>query len=100
MDEVNAHGTSALNVTGPYFSEYLINGKPHYEDWVSRELSERIKNQREITVKTHRGLFNTRVGAKVQISMRNEELDGVVNALSFRYRKNEAFISAFKIKEQ
>jgi hypothetical protein len=31
--------------------------------------------------------------------MRNEQLAGVINVLSFRYRKNEAFISAFNIRE-
>ena len=60
------YGTVALNVTGSYFSEYEINGLPQYEDWVIRELAERIQNRREFTVKTHRGLFNARVGARVQ----------------------------------
>jgi hypothetical protein len=64
---IAAYGTAALNVTGAYFSEHEINGKPHYEDWVNRELLERIQNRREFTVKTHRGLFNGRVGARALI---------------------------------
>jgi len=96
---IAAFGTAALNVTGAFFSEYEINGKPQYEDWVCRELAERIQNRREFTVKTHQALFNARVGAKVKIQTRNEELEGVINAFSFRYRKDKAFIAAFRIKE-
>jgi hypothetical protein len=54
-EAVAAYGTAALNVTGSYFSEYEIDGKPQYEDWVIRELTERVQNRREFTVKTHRG---------------------------------------------
>ena len=96
---IAAYGTAALNVTGSYFSEYLINGKPHYEDWVIRELAERIQNKREFTVKTHRGLFNARVGAKVHILTQRELLHGTINAFIFRYRKNDAFQSSFRILE-
>ena len=101
------YGTVALNVTGAYFSEYEINGIPQYEDWVIRELAERIRNKREFTVKTHRGLFNARVGAKVQIAINREQrankkeaMTGVITALSFRYRKNEAFVSTFRIRAE
>jgi hypothetical protein len=99
--EIATYGTAALNVTGSYFSEYDINGKPHYEDWVSRELTERIQNNREFTVKTHRGLFHARIGAKVQIqiAMRKEQLAGKIGAFHFRYRKDEAFQATFKITE-
>jgi hypothetical protein len=97
---IAAYGTAALNVSGSYFSEYEINGKPHYEDWVSRELAERIQDRREFTVKTHRGLFNGRVGAKVRILTSKELLQGTVNAFTFRYRKDEAFQSAFHITEE
>jgi hypothetical protein len=94
-----AYGTAALNVTGSYFSEHEINGKPQYEDWVGRELAERIENIREFTVKTHRGLFNARVGAKVRILTQRELLQGTINAFTFRYRKDEAFQSSFHITE-
>jgi len=70
-EAVNTYGTAALNVTGSYFSEYLIGNKPHYEDWVVRELAERLTKKREFTVKTHRGLFNARVGARVKLTMNN-----------------------------
>jgi hypothetical protein len=98
---IAAYGTVALNVTGSYFSEYEIAGKPHYEDWVIRELAERIQDRREFTVKTHRGLFNARIGAKVQIqiAMRKEQLAGKIGAFHFRYRKDEAFQATFKITE-
>jgi hypothetical protein len=103
-EAVNNFGTAALNVTGSYFSEYDVGGKPHYEDWVIRELAERIQNRREFTVKTHRALFNARVGAKVTLKMKNgkrknEEMCGVISALSFRYKRDAAFIAAFKIQE-
>jgi hypothetical protein len=96
---ITNYGTAALNVTGSYFSEYEIDGKPQYEDWVSRELAERVQNKREFTVKTHRGLFNARVGAKVRILTQRELLQGTINAFTFRYRKHEAFQSTFKITE-
>jgi hypothetical protein len=97
---INTFGTVALNVTGSYFSEHEINGKPQYEDWVIRELAERIQNKQEFTVKTHRGLFNARVGAKVQLAMSNEQLKGVISAMSLHYRKNEAFVSTFRIRAE
>jgi hypothetical protein len=100
MEQIERYGTVALNVTGSYFSDYEINGIPQYEDWVIRELAKRLQNQREFTVKTHRGLFNARVGAKVQVTMKNEQLTGVISALSFRYKRDEAFIASFKINEQ
>jgi len=96
-DAVNQYGTYALNVTGGYFSEYTVNKIPHYEDWVKRELAERIQNRREFTVKTHRGIFNARVGASVKIALTNETLSGTINAFSFRYRKDEAFVATFRI---
>jgi hypothetical protein len=99
VDGVATYGTVALNVTGSYFSEYDVNGKPHYEDWVIRELAMRIQNRREFTVKTHRALFNARVGAKVKIKTRNEELTGTINAFSFRYRKHRAFVATFRVTE-
>ena len=98
-DGIAAYGTAALNVSGSYFSEYEIDGKPQYEDWVIRELAERIQNKREFTVKTHRGLFNARVGAKVRILTQRELLQGTINAFTFRYRKDEAFQSTFYITE-
>jgi hypothetical protein len=97
---IAAYGTAALNVTGSYFSEYEIDGKPQYEDWVMRELAERIQNKREFTVKTHRGLFNARVGAKVRILTQRELLRGTINAFTFRYRKQEAFQASFHITEE
>jgi hypothetical protein len=105
-EAVKKYGTVALNVTGSYFSEFEIDNVPHYKDWVARELAERLQNKREFTVKTHRALFNARVGAKVQIQMRNEKgemrnemLKGKINAFSFRYKRDKAFVSTFRITE-
>jgi hypothetical protein len=109
--EIQKHGTAALNITGSYFSEYEINGKPHYEDWTSRELAERLRKRREFTVKTHRALFHARVGAIVQVTAQvtgnkeqatggRQQSMGKIGGLHFRYRKHEAFQSAFKIVEQ
>jgi hypothetical protein len=98
--DVNTFGTVALNVTGSYFSEHEIDGRPQYEDWVIRELAERVQNKREFALKTHRGLFNARVGARVKVEVRSEKVEGVISAMSLRYRKNEAFVAAFRITEQ
>jgi hypothetical protein len=70
-----------------------------YEDWVSRELSERLTPKREITLKTHRGVFHGRVGATVTVKTKSETMRGVINALSLRYRKEAAFEVSFKIQE-
>ena len=103
IEAVERYGTAALNVTASYFSEYeIIRDRisiAQYEDWVIRELAERIQNKREILIKSHRGLFNARVGAKVKLEMRNEKLSGTINAFSFRYKRDKAFIAAFKISE-
>jgi hypothetical protein len=96
---VAAHGTAALNVTGTYFSDFEIDGKPHYEDWTRRELEERKIPKKEFTVKTHRGVFNARVGAKVKIVLKNEELQGMIHAFSFLYKCGEPFIATLKILE-
>jgi len=104
IEAVNQYGTVALNVSGNYFSEHEIHREnvtlTHYEDWVVRELAERLQNRREITVKTHRALFNARVGARVKVEMRNEELEGVINAFHLLYRKNKAFVSIFRIRAE
>jgi hypothetical protein len=96
---VENYGTAALNVTGSYFSEYEIDSKPHYEDWVIRELADRIEKKLEITLKTHKAVFNSRVGAKIKIVLSDKNFAGTINALSFRYRRDKAFIASFKITE-
>jgi hypothetical protein len=98
-EAIKQYGTVALNVTGSYFSEYVFNGASHYIDWVIRELAERLQNRREFTVKTHKALFNARVGAKVKIQMKNENLFGVINAFAFRYKRDKAFVASFRILE-
>jgi hypothetical protein len=93
------YGLAVLNFTGHYFSDYEINDIPQYEDWVIRELAERLQSRREFTVKTHKALFNARVGAKVKIEVKSEQLKGVITAFSFRYKRDEAYVATFKILE-
>jgi hypothetical protein len=100
VESVNNFGTAALNVTGSFFSEYEIDDKPQYEDWVIRELAERLQNRHEFTVKTHKALFHARVGANVQLAMRNEQLYGKINAFSFRYKRDRAFVATFKVRSE
>jgi hypothetical protein len=92
-------GTSALNVTGSYFSEDNFNGRPQYEDWTARELAERLIPKREITIMTHRAVFHGRIGAQVEIETKAETLKGNINALSLRYKRNAAFKATFHITE-
>jgi hypothetical protein len=101
VEAVKQFGTVALNITGSYFSDYETDGRFHYEDWVIRELAERLQNKREFTVKTHKALFNARVGASIRLEMRNEKLGmkGKINAFSFRYKRDKAFIATFRITE-
>jgi hypothetical protein len=96
-ESIAQYGTSALNVTGSYFSEDDFNGKPMYEDWVNRELAERLQAKREITIKTHRGVFHARVGATVMVGLKDRTMRGTVTALSLRYRRGKAFVAVFKI---
>ncbi|GHV81837.1 hypothetical protein AGMMS49991_03950 [Spirochaetia bacterium] len=96
---ITQHGTAALNVTGAYFSEDDVHGKRQYEDWTRRELAERLPERREYTVKTHRGLFNARIGADVQIETKAEKVTGTINSLTFRYRRDAAFVAVFRFLE-
>jgi hypothetical protein len=103
-EAIAQYGTSALNVTGSYFSEDDFNGGPGtkvpmYEDWVGRELAERLTPKREITIKTHRGVFHGRVGATVTVKTKGETMRGTINALSLRYRREAAFEATYKLTE-
>jgi hypothetical protein len=100
LGEIQQQGTSALNVTGAYFSGDEVNGHPHYEDWTARELAERLKPKREITLKTHKALFHARVGARGEIKTAAETLKGVINAFSLRYKRDMAFQAAFRMVEE
>jgi hypothetical protein len=98
--EIQKYGTSAFNVTGSYFSEDEVNGRPMYEDWTSRELAERLSPKREITIKTHKAVFHGRTGAAVKLKMKNEDLRGTVTGLSLRYKREAAFEATYKINEE
>jgi len=39
------------------------------------------------------------VGAKVQIKTKDVDTAGTINAFSLRYKKNKAFVAAFRIIE-
>jgi hypothetical protein len=97
---IEEKGTVAMNVTGSYFSDDNVKDCSQYEDWAKRELAERLRERREFTVKTHRGLFHARVGATVHITTKAETLKGTINALSLRYKRDAAFVAAFRILEQ
>ncbi|MFP3041630.1 hypothetical protein LQZ19_07370 [Treponema primitia] len=98
-EAIAQYGTAALNVSGSYFSENMVGGVPLYEDWTARELAERLQERREFTVKTHRALFHGRVGAKVAIETKAETVRGTINAFSLRYKRDAAFVAAFRITE-
>ncbi|MDR1862884.1 MAG: hypothetical protein LBQ67_03080 [Treponema sp.] len=98
-EAVAKYGTTALNVSGSYFSEDDFNGRPMYEDWVGRELTEMLTPKREITIKTHRGVFHGRVGATVRVKTKGETVRGIITALSLRYRREAAFEATYKLME-
>jgi hypothetical protein len=98
-DAISQFGTAALNVTGSYFSEDLVNDTPQYEDWTMRELSARLNPKREITVKTHRGVFHGRVGAAVRIATQDEMMTGTVTGFTLRYKKRSAFEAGYSVIE-
>jgi hypothetical protein len=85
-------------VRGTYFSADEVNGKPHYEDWVARELSDRLIRKHELTIKTHRAVFHARIGATVQVNTVAKNYTGVVNALTYHYKKGAAFVASFKLE--
>jgi hypothetical protein len=97
---IEQYGTCALNVTGSYFTADEADGRPQYEDWTMRELAERLQEKREITVKTHRGLFHARVGARVKVATTAETITGIISGLSLRYRRAAAFEARFGIREE
>jgi hypothetical protein len=95
---ITQHGTHALNVTNSYFSDDMVGGYRQYEDWAIRELAECSQFKNEIMIDTHRGVFHARVGATVNVQTQNKNYSGVVNALSFHYRKEKAFRAVVKIE--
>ena len=96
---VTANGAKALNVTGAYFADHDVGGRPHYVDWVARELAQRTRRRREFTVKTHLAAFNARVGAGMGITLKGEKVAGTVNAFSFRFKRDAAFVATFRVTE-
>jgi hypothetical protein len=98
QNAVMQYGTCALNVSGSYFSDDHVNGKHQYEDWVARELSERLTLKKEVTIKTHRAVFHARIGARVQVHTMAKNYSGVVNALTYHFKKDVGFSAAFKLE--
>ncbi|GHU40843.1 hypothetical protein FACS1894190_08230 [Spirochaetia bacterium] len=97
-EAVTQYGTCSMNVTGTYFSGDDVDGKPQYEDWVARELSDRLIRKHELTIKTHRAVFHARIGATVQVHTVAKNYSGVVNALSYHFKKGAAFSASFKLE--
>jgi hypothetical protein len=50
-------------------------------------------------LETHRAVFHARVGATVNIQTLNKNYAGVVNALSFHYRKEKTFVAGIRLGE-
>ncbi|MDR1148971.1 MAG: hypothetical protein LBK66_10105 [Spirochaetaceae bacterium] len=99
-NDIERFGVCALNVSGSYFSSGDVGGRRQYEDWTGRELAERLSQRNEVTVKTHRALFHARVGASVNVVTKQKNYSGVVNALTFHYRRGEAFSASLKFSEE
>jgi hypothetical protein len=95
-NDIERFGVCALNVTGSYFSSDDVGGRRQYEDWTGRELAERLSQRNEVTVKTHRAVFHARVGASVNVVTKQKNYSGVINALTFHYRRGEAFSASLK----
>jgi hypothetical protein len=93
-------GTAALNVTGGYFSSDLINGEPHYADWVKRELSARLARKKEYTIKTNKAFVNARVGAKIKLVTKEHNVTGRIHSLKMRYKKEAAFVEILKFSNE
>lgn len=98
QNAIALYGTCSMNVTGTYFSGDDVDGKPQYEDWVARELSDRLIRKHELTIKTHRAVFHARIGATVQVHTQAKNYTGVVNALSYHFKKGAAFTASFNLE--
>jgi hypothetical protein len=90
----------AINFTGSYFSDDDTGGRPQYADWVSRELTERLKTPKEVTIKTHLAVFHARIGAAVKIITKEKTYTGIINDLAFHYKKGAAFYVALRASVQ
>jgi hypothetical protein len=67
---------------------------------VSRELTERLKTPKEITIKTHLAVFHARIGAAVKIVTNEKTYTGIINDLAFHYKKGTAFKVALRASVQ
>jgi hypothetical protein len=99
-NDIERFGVCALNVTGSYFSSDDVGGRRQYEDWTGRELAGRLSKRNEVTVKTHRAVFHARVGASVNVVTKQKNYSGVVNAITFHYKRGEAFSASLKFSEE
>lgn len=100
--EVAANGTVALNVSTPYLSETEREGVPYYE-WYANHLLEKLTRARKgFFLKTHRALFQARVGAAVAVNLANglvSERAEIVE-MELRYAAREPFVATFFLEEE
>ena len=91
-DSIERYGLKVLNKTGSYFSDDIVLGKKHYEEWTERLLTSGMKRRRRIRVKSEYSLFHARTGSRVRLSGIDDE--GIllsVERLEFSYKRGEIF---------
>jgi hypothetical protein len=98
--EIERRGTLAINVSGKYFSDVVLgSGRKQYEDWAERELAERLRPRRRITLETHRANTNVLCGELTEVKTKDKYFRGVVTGTALHYRKLEALRQRIKIEE-
>jgi len=95
--EIKKRGLRVKNTTGAYYSECEFAGIPHYEDWVKKELAERVKPVKEYTIKTHKAIFNAKIGADMEVDLEKGKIRGVLVSYSLTYKAKKAFVATLKI---
>jgi hypothetical protein len=99
--EIAVNGTRAVNISSPYLSEGLHEGRPYYAFYARRLLDHLKRKRKGLFVKTNRGLFHARVGALVRVAL----ADGLVSEraeivqMELRYKAREAFVATFFLEE-
>jgi hypothetical protein len=99
-EEIEKRGTLAINISGKYFSDVKLgSGRRQYEDWAERELAERLRPHRRITIETHRANANVRCGELTEVKTESKYFRGMVTGTALHYRKLEALRQRIKIEE-
>lgn len=99
--EIALNGTQAVNISSPYLSETLRDGKPYYAVYAERLLEHLKRKRKGFFVKTNRGVFHARVGSFVSVAL----ADGLTSEkaeivqMELRYKAREAFVATFFLEE-